>query len=171
VIESELPDIDIFETYTVALLPSQKISIAQLVTDGLYDEFDPRILHSGYCRENNFVRQAEVRTATLIRIYLPASKNRVIQSLMRKGLRPLSAREFLCFGKSNPNILSTGLPIVGVGGAWRLSHDYPEEYLYLEGSQNKRMLKLKPEPENGWLTDHVFIGFPIKIEPPMYSSL
>ncbi len=161
IIEPRLPNIVIFESYTVALLPSQKISIAQLVTDGFYDEFDSRIIKSGFCREDYFVQQAKVLTATTIQLDLFANKNRVIQSLRRKGLRPLSSREFLCFGKSNSKRIPIGPPIVAVGAYWNTSYDRPFEYLHLEGSKNQRILKLKPEPEGGWGTDYIFIGFPI----------
>ncbi len=158
IIELRLPNlvIHVVEAYTVKLLPSQKISIAQLVTDGFYDEFDSRIIEHGLY-EDYSVRQTKVLTVTIIQLNLSANKNRVIQSLKRKGLRPLSAREFLCFRKSNSERIPIGPPIVAVGAYWNISHDRPCEYLYLEG----RILKLGPEPEGGWGTDCSFIGLPI----------
>jgi len=164
VIEPRLPDIDIVAAYEVTLLPAKKASIAQLVRDGFYKEFDRRILQPGLCRETNFVRQTEVRTATLIGLSLPVSRDQVIQSLERKGLRPLSAREFMCFGKSNHCLFLRGIkyPIITVGASyWDASTDLPYEYLHLDEVEGLRYLKLKVEPENGWSTEFLFIGFPI----------
>ena len=101
-IEPVLPNIEIVGTYEVELVAG--ISLEQLVQDGSYANWDREITQEENYFDGYPVRQSRARTATLIRLNFRVGNKRVIESLLRKRLRPLSGRELMHFKLSQFNL-------------------------------------------------------------------
>ncbi len=163
VIEPKLPNIEIVGTYNVDLVAG--VSLEQLIQDGSYANWDREIIQGDHFGDFP-IEQSRVLPATFIRLDLRASNKRVIQSLRKKGLRPLSGRELLYFGKSHPfytgsitQQVKLRRPVIALRSSWT-GHCRSRKYLELGISNHQRALRLRAEPADGWPTNCLFAGFP-----------
>jgi hypothetical protein len=167
VIEPRLPHINVIGKFDVSMFAG--VSLEQLVRSDLFLNWDMNILEEKNHFDDYPIEGARTRVTTLIQHFdLPTSNKRGIESLRRKGLRPLSGKELLFLVNTRPyrvkNMLQmvNGYSIIALGSNWSTDyHRQSRKYLKLGVEDKELILILEKEPANGWPTNHLFAGFPI----------